>query len=53
LVRDLNVPRLGSFGIKAEHSNELAMKAASASSMKANPIALSPEELNLILESAV
>jgi alcohol dehydrogenase class IV len=53
LVLDLKVPRLGGFGIRREHFPDLVVKAANASSMKANPIALTPEELTEILEQAL
>ena len=53
LVLDLKVPRLGSFGIQREHFPDLVVRAMSASSMKANPIVLTPEELTEILESAL
>ncbi|MGA2240441.1 MAG: iron-containing alcohol dehydrogenase [Verrucomicrobiota bacterium] len=53
LVTDLKVPRLGSFGIQQTHIADLAVKAANASSMKANPIVLTPEELAEILEQAL
>jgi alcohol dehydrogenase class IV len=49
----LKVPRLGSFGIQREHFPGLVAKAANASSMKANPIVLTPEELTEILEQAL
>jgi alcohol dehydrogenase class IV len=52
LVADLAIPRLGQYGIKAEHTDDLVEKAGRASSMKANPIALTPEELAGILEKA-
>ena len=52
LATHLQVSRLGSFGIQREHFPELATKAANASSMKANPIALTPGELAGILEQA-
>ena len=53
LVLDLKVPRLGSFGLRREHIPGLIEKAANASSMKANPIVLTPEELTEILEQAL
>jgi len=53
LVLDLKVPRLGSFGVRREHFPDLVAKAANASSMKANPIALTPDELTEILEQAL
>jgi alcohol dehydrogenase class IV len=53
LAADLKIPRLGSFGIQREHFAGLVAKAANASSMKANPIALTAEELTEILEQAL
>ena len=53
LVLDLKVPRLGDFGVRREHFPDLVAKAAKASSMKANPIVLTPEELTEILEQAL
>ena len=53
LVLDLKVPRLASFGIQREHFPDLVAKAGQSSSMKANPIALNPEELTEILEQAL
>jgi alcohol dehydrogenase class IV len=53
LVTDLQIPRLGTYGIKPEHVAVLAKKAAQASSMKANPIALTPEELVETLQQAL
>jgi alcohol dehydrogenase class IV len=52
LVRDLHIPRLTHYGVRREHFPELIDKAAAASSMKANPIPLTPQELTTILESA-
>jgi alcohol dehydrogenase class IV len=53
LVADLRIPRLGSYGITREHTPELIQKAANASSMKANPISLTSDELAGILERAL
>ncbi len=53
LVLDLKVPRLGSFGVRREHFPDLVAKTAKASSMKANPTALTPEEMTEILEQAL
>ena len=53
LVGDLNIPRLGAYGITQEHTAELVEKAAKASSMKANPIVLTAEELARILDRAM
>jgi alcohol dehydrogenase class IV len=53
LARDLQVPRLGSYGIRSEHVAELVAKAAQSSSMKANPVLLSDEELAGALRQAL
>src|ERR1017187_3311404 len=53
LVTDLKVPRLGSFGIQPTHIADLVIKAAKASSMKTNPIVLTPEELTETLRVAL
>ena len=45
LVSDLQIKPLGVYGIREEHVPDLVAKAANASSMKANPVALTPEEL--------
>jgi alcohol dehydrogenase class IV len=49
LVREFNIPGLSAYGIGAEHVAELVAKAVNASSMKANPVALTPEELSGVL----
>jgi alcohol dehydrogenase class IV len=48
----LKVPTLSSLGIPKEAIPEIASKAAKASSMKANPIELTPPELEAILDAA-
>lgn len=53
LVSDLQVPRLGEYGIREEHVADLVAKAANASSMKANPIALTSGELTETLRAAI
>jgi alcohol dehydrogenase class IV len=53
LVADLGIPSLGHYGLKREHTAELVEKASHASSMKANPIVLTPDELAGILERAL
>jgi alcohol dehydrogenase class IV len=53
LVDELQIPRLGTYGIKSEHVDELVRKATQASSMKANPITLTPEELAETLRQAL
>ncbi len=53
LIADLSVPRLSKYGVLPGHIAELVDKASHASSMKANPIVLMPEELAEILERAL
>ncbi len=45
LVGDLQIKPLGRYGIRDEHVTDLVAGAANASSMKTNPVALTPEEL--------
>jgi alcohol dehydrogenase class IV len=53
LMKELEIPRLGIYGIKQEHVDELVGKAIQASSMKANPITLTPGELAETLRPAL
>jgi alcohol dehydrogenase class IV len=53
LVKDLGVPGLNAYGIRQEHVAELVGKATIASSMKANPIALTADELADVLRAAI
>jgi alcohol dehydrogenase class IV len=53
ICRKLAIPPLGSYGIRGENVPILVEKAAKASSMKANPIALTPDELREILTRAL
>jgi alcohol dehydrogenase class IV len=53
LVKNLQVPRLRSYGIQRQDADELVEKAAKSSSMKANPITLSHDELRTVFESAL
>ncbi len=53
LVKDFGIPRLGSHGIKPEHADEIVKNAMNASSMKANPIVLTAEELKEVLLKAI
>jgi len=53
LVRDMQIPRLGTYGIKSEHIAELGRKSTQASSMRANPITLTSEELVDTLRQAL
>jgi alcohol dehydrogenase class IV len=53
LTHDLQIKPLGVFGLREEHVADLVSKAANASSMKANPVALTPEELAATLRLAL
>jgi alcohol dehydrogenase class IV len=53
LVADLPVPKLDAYGIREEHVADIVAKAANASSMKANPIQLTPDELAQTLRLAL
>jgi alcohol dehydrogenase class IV len=53
LCRTLSVSRLGTYGIGAQHISAIVENAARASSMKANPIALTSAELREILLRAL
>jgi alcohol dehydrogenase class IV len=52
LSSTLRIPRLQAYGIGTQHAAEIVAKAAQASSMKANPIALSSDELGYVLSGA-
>ena len=52
LVAGLPIPGLRAYGIREEHFADLVAKATVASSMKANPIQLTPAELTEILQRA-
>ena len=53
LVAELAIPRLGVYGIKPADIPALVTNAAQASSMKANPLALTPGELTAIIAAAL
>jgi alcohol dehydrogenase class IV len=53
LVTDLQIPPLSRYSVTPAHTADLVQKAAQASSMKANPIALTPDELTCILTQAL
>ncbi|MBI2924781.1 MAG: iron-containing alcohol dehydrogenase [Verrucomicrobia bacterium] len=53
LSSDLRIPSLGAYQVTRADLPALVERAAQASSMKANPIALTPEELHGILEAAL
>jgi len=53
LARELSVPGLASYGMQSADIPSVVAKAAVASSMKGNPIVLTPAELTEILERAL
>ncbi|MBG86537.1 MAG: alcohol dehydrogenase [Verrucomicrobiales bacterium] len=53
LAAELEIPKLGSFGIKESDVPVIVEKAGAASSMKANPLPLTEDELTQILTAAV
>jgi alcohol dehydrogenase class IV len=52
ICRRLEIPPLRTYGVRPEDFGALVEKAAKASSMKANPIVLTPEELTEIIARA-
>lgn len=53
ISRALQIPGLGAYGISSADFSLIAAKAAASSSMKGNPLALTPQELVEILEMAL
>lgn len=53
LCATLRIPRLSAYGMREEDVPVLVEKAAHASSMKANPIPLTPDELTAVLARAL
>jgi alcohol dehydrogenase class IV len=53
LVETLQVPQLSRYGISSSDLPAIVAKSQEASSMKANPIALSPDELLQLLQQAL
>ena len=53
LVRRLDIPSLRTYGIRDTDIPTLVEKAAQASSMKGNPITLTPEELREVISGAL
>jgi alcohol dehydrogenase class IV len=53
LCRDLEIRPLGAYGVRPSDIPALAEKAARASSMKANPIVLTPAQLEELLARAI
>jgi len=53
LVAELRIPALRTYGITSGHIPAIIQKAAQASSMKANPLPLTTDELTAILQAAL
>ncbi|MCD6049769.1 MAG: iron-containing alcohol dehydrogenase [Verrucomicrobia bacterium] len=53
LVKDLQVPKLSKYGCEEKDVAEVVEKASKASSMKANPVELSKDELTAVLQAAL
>jgi alcohol dehydrogenase class IV len=53
LVAELHIPGLSAYGLKTEHFPWLVARAVPASSMKANPLPLTPDELTAILAESL
>src|SRR5205085_4038325 len=53
LTKEFNIPGLGSYGLREQDFGDLIAKAKNASSMRANPVALSDAELAEILHEAL
>ncbi|MGD1031643.1 MAG: iron-containing alcohol dehydrogenase [Opitutaceae bacterium] len=53
LVASLRIPRLASHGVAPENVNDIVVRAKSASSMKANPVALTDQQLAEVIASAI
>jgi len=53
LVATLSIPKLNTYGIHEEHVPDIVAKATAASSMKANPVVLTTEELASTLRLAL
>ena len=53
ICQELEIPPLKAYGIGEQHVPELIAEAARASSMKGNPLVLTPEELGEVLTRAI
>jgi alcohol dehydrogenase class IV len=53
LTARLQIPKLSAWGIQAADLDEISRKAAAASSMKANPVPLTHDELAGVLRAAI
>jgi alcohol dehydrogenase class IV len=53
LVEELNVPRLGAYGLRSEQVPEVVAQAKRASSMRGNAVELTVRELDAVLHAAL
>jgi alcohol dehydrogenase class IV len=53
LVEELEVPRLGSYGVREEDVPSVVAQAMRASSMRGNPVVLTEDELGDVLGAAI
>jgi alcohol dehydrogenase class IV len=53
LTARLQIPKLSAWGIQDSDLDEIARKAAAASSMKANPVSLTHDKLVAVLRAAL
>jgi alcohol dehydrogenase class IV len=53
LTTDLQIPKLGIYNLEPQHVSDLVEKSKNASSMKANPIVLTNDELAVVVVSAM
>lgn len=53
LVTGLGIPKLASFGVESAHVSEIVQRAKRASSMRANPVLLTDEQLAHCLQAAM
>jgi alcohol dehydrogenase class IV len=53
LVSDLQVSKLASYGLAPSHIPDLVQNSQNASSMKANPIALTDQELSAVMAAVI
>jgi alcohol dehydrogenase class IV len=51
-LADLDIPGLGAFGLAPDQAGDIAAQALRSSSMRGNPLALSPDDLRAILARA-
>jgi len=52
-VAALKIPKLSAYGVRGDHSVELAENAANTSSMKGNPLLLNAAEIIRIVQLAL